>query len=147
MKANKTIIGRREKVDLPDFNLNQIEAKMDTGAYTSALHCQKVVSDVRNGKQVVTFELLDSAHPNFKNQSFEFPVHKVKKIKSSNGSTQTRFIILTKMRLGGLDLNVEFSLADRSRMEYPILIGRKALRGKFIIDVSKKHLTEIQLQK
>lgn len=143
MKAIKTIIGRREKVDLPDFNLHQIEAKMDTGAYTSALHCQKVTLVDRNGVQFVNFRLLDTAHPHFKNQTFEFPVHKTKKIKSSNGMIQIRFIILTKMRLGELELNVEFSLADRSRMEYPILIGRKALRGNFIVDVSKKHLIHL----
>jgi hypothetical protein len=143
MKAIKTIIGRREKVDLPDFNLHQIEAKMDTGAYTSALHCQKVKVWNRNGEQFVTFQLLDVAHPHFKNQTFEFPVHKTKKIKSSNGITQMRYIISTRMRIGEFELNVEFSLADRSRMEYPILIGRKALRGKFIVDVSKKHILHI----
>jgi len=142
MKTKLTIIGRREKVSLPDFNLDPIEAKIDTGAYTSALHCQKVMSVDRNGKDFVTFQLLDAAHPHFKNQIFEFPVYKVKKIKSSNGSVQTRYIIKSTIRIGEQTLQIEFSLADRSRMEYPILIGRKALRGKFLIDVSKKYLTE-----
>lgn len=141
MKTDKTIIGRREKVDLPDFNLNQIEAKIDTGAYTSALHCQKVKTVVRNGQEYVAFQLLDAAHPHFKNQIFEFPIHKVKKIKSSNGSVQSRYIIKSTLKLGNDTFQIEFSLADRSRMEYPILIGRKALKNKFLIDVSKKHLS------
>lgn len=144
MKIQKLIIGRREYIDLPELGLYQIEAKIDTGAYTSALHCQKVRILDSGELKMATFQLLDASHPGFKEQILTFPVHKTKRIKSSNGQIQTRYIIKTDLKIGGITRKIEFSLADRSRMEYPILIGRKALRGYFIVDVSKTHLLDNQ---
>jgi hypothetical protein len=139
-KASK-IIGRREYIDLTELGVSGIEAKIDTGAYTSALHCKKVTIFEENNIKMVRFRVLDAKHLPNHDKVVNMPLYKTKRIKSSNGVVQERHIIKTKVRFGGKVFEIEFSLADRSRMEYPILIGRKALHNRFIVDVSKTHLT------
>jgi hypothetical protein len=139
-KASK-IIGRREYIDLNELGVSGIEAKIDTGAYTSALHCKKVTVFEENAVKMVKFSVLDAKHLPHHDKVVSLPLHKTKRIKSSNGVVQLRHIIKTEVRFGGMTYKIEFSLADRSRMEYPILIGRKALHNRFVVDVSKTHLT------
>lgn len=136
-QVEKTVIGRKEVIDLPELHLNGIVAKIDTGAYTSAIHCRKIsVYEDEHGNLMVEFQLLDPGHPQFRNKRLSFPVHKFKGIKSSNGQIQQRYIIKTTANIAGRSFKIEFSLADRSRMENPVLIGRKALKNRFIVDVS-----------
>jgi len=135
-KESKTLIGRRERVNFPDLGLFNIDAKVDTGAYTSAIHCSDVAKTSIDGKPYVKFQLLDPTHPDYDHRPFELPVYKEKRIKSSIGVIQKRIIIRTKMEIAGRAFLTELSLADRSKMEYPVLLGRKALKGKFIVDVS-----------
>ena len=138
-KAIRSIIGRREIVSFPELELLNIEAKIDTGAYTSALHCKEVKQFTKNGIEYVSFILLDSGHPLFENKKTEWPVYKVKQVKNSFGDAEERFIIKTKLDFFDHQYEIEISLADRSLLDYPVLLGRKALRKKFIVDVSKLH--------
>lgn len=135
------VIGRREWIDFPDLGLEKINAKIDTGAYTSSLHVHHVEEIEIKGKAGVRFQVLDPDHPEYKDRYFEFPVLKQKYIKSSSGERQRRHIIKTRIRLAGKNYRIELSLADRSRMECPVLLGRKILTRRFLVDVSQKYLT------
>lgn len=142
MPDDTSIIGRAELIDLPDWDLYDIKAKIDTGAYTSSLHCHRIERIEKEGKPFVRFNLLDPSHEIYNDKLFELPIYKSKAVKSSNGQTEERFVVKTKVRIMGKELNAELSLTDRSEMRYPVLIGRKLIKGHFIVDVSKKYLSK-----
>jgi hypothetical protein len=131
----KTIIGRREWASLPIFGLKKVEVKIDTGAYTSSVHVSKI--EETDGLLYVVF--LDAAHPEFQQITHTFSDFRKKNVKSSNGHIQERYFIRTKIILAGRILNTEFSLTERKAMRYPILIGRKTLKKRFIVDPSLKY--------
>ena len=135
-------IGRIERVDLPDWNIRGIEAKIDTGAYSSSVHCHHIEEVDRNGKSFVRFNLLDPEHQAYNEQLFELPVFDKREVKSSNGISSFRIFIRTKLHLFGEQFEIELSLADRSEMRFPILIGRKFLKNRFIVDVAAKNLSQ-----
>jgi hypothetical protein len=140
----RKIIGRRELVDFPDLGLNSIEAKIDTGAYTSSIHCKMVKHFKRDNREMVSFILLDPQHPLFENQPIEWPLYKIKTVKNSFGQAEQRYVIKTRISFFNELYEIEISLADRSLMEYPLLLGRKALKKKFVVDVSKIHFAPKQ---
>lgn len=140
----KRPLGRRELVDFPAFGLRGVEAKVDTGAYTSALHC----TDIRveeagpGGRPVLHGRLLDPDHPGFDGQDLSFAKFALRDIRSSNGEVQERYVIEAAVRLYGQEFWAEFSLSDRSDMKYPVLLGRSLLRqGRFVVDVAKRNLS------
>lgn len=136
------IIGRLERIDFPEWDLFDIDAKIDTGAYTSSLHCHHIEAFSRKGRSFVRFNLLDPSHATYNEKLLELPVHATKSIKSSNGSTEQRYIIKTIIRLLDKEFKAELSLADRSEMRYPVLLGRKLINKRFLVDVSKKYLSD-----
>ena len=139
--TEKTIIGRREFIDFPDLGLSGIEAKIDTGAYTSSIHCHDIrIHSGAEGK-LVEFKLLDPDHPAYEQRVLELPLIKQKVIRSSSGDEENRAIIRTEVRVGGHTFMTDISLTDRSGMDYPVLLGRKAIRKRFIVDVAKVHTT------
>jgi hypothetical protein len=131
----KLIIGRTDVIDFPDLGLSNVRAKVDTGAYTSAIHCYKV--SVVKGK--ITFYL--PAHRNEKHQKFTTEQFELKAIKNSFGQTEKRYVIKTRVVLFGKTFKTEFSLADREQMRYPVLLGRKLLRNRFLVDVSLENVS------
>lgn len=126
-------LGRREIVDFPDLGLFGLTAKIDTGANTTALHCHHV--RVENG--VLFFRLLDETHPEYQDTEHRFEKFELKTIKSSFGESELRFIIRTKIKIGKRTLRGIVSLTDRANMKYPVLIGRRLLKNRFLVDVSK----------
>ncbi|WP_299756618.1 RimK/LysX family protein [uncultured Pontibacter sp.] len=140
-KPEKKLIGRRELVSFPQLDIEEIEAKVDTGAYTSAIHCSDIHEEVRpDGTKVICLDLLDPSHPQYNHKKLEFTEYALREIKSSIGEKQERFVIRTKIKLFEEEIEAEFSLSDRSDMKYPVLIGRKLLKGRFIVDVARKNL-------
>ncbi len=137
-KPKKTV-GRREIVDFPLLGLIGIEAKVDTGAYTSALHCQNVRLIETGGAEFVTFHPLDPTHPEFEEKELVIPLKQKKFIKNSFGQIEDRFVIMTEIIIFGKTLPIELTLADRSLMDYPVLLGRKLLQNGFVVDVTKLH--------
>lgn len=128
----KQTIGRREIVAFPELELFGLTAKIDTGAYTTALHCTAV--EVING--VLHFRLLDETHPEYHDRVHRFSEFSQKTIKSSTGESEMRYIIKTRIRLGNRVIKSIISLSDRGNMRYPVLIGRRLLKNRFIVDVS-----------
>ncbi|NGP89057.1 ATP-dependent zinc protease family protein [Fodinibius halophilus] len=136
------IIGRLERVHFPEWNLTNINAKVDTGAYTSSLHCHHIQPFDRDGERYVKFNLLDPSHDTYIDDKFELPICRTKTVKSSNGSTEERYVVETRVELFGETIKAKFSLTDRSEMRYPVLLGRKLLNGRFLVDVSQKYISQ-----
>lgn len=132
MSNEKITIGRREKIDFPELGLIGITAKIDTGAYTTALHCH----DIREKNGVLYFKLLDPTHPDYTEKEQKFTSYSQKEIKNSFGEIEKRYIIKTIIKIGRKRIKSVISLTDRGTMRYPVLIGRKLLKNKFIVDVA-----------
>lgn len=127
-----TIIGWRELVHLPELGLRGIPAKIDTGARTSSLHATILEEFERDGQTHVLFAV------DFSQQRVRQVCEAVhidwRGVTSSNGSTQLRRIIKTPLKIGPHRFRAEISLADRSDMRFPMLIGRSSLRRRFVVD-------------
>lgn len=131
------ILGRSDRINLPGLGLKHIHAKIDTGAYTSSLHCSR--AEVVNGK--LEFVLLDDEHPEFTGMKFYADEYTERDIKNSFGVAEKRFVITTTVQIFDEEILAEFSLSDRDALRFPILLGRKILRERFLIDVTKKNLS------
>ena len=131
------VLGRYDRVDLPELGLYNIHAKIDTGAYTCSLHCHR--AEVVDGK--LEFVLLDQEHPEFTGMKFVFEKFEKRDIKNSFGEVEKRFLIVTSITIFGEVITTEFSLSNRGSLKFPILIGRKILRNRFQIDVTKKNVS------
>ena len=143
LRPEKKTIGRRELVSFPELDIEEIEAKVDTGAYTSAIHCSDIHEEVQpDGSKVISLDLLDPSHPQYNHKKLRFAVYDFRAIKSSFGEVQERYVIRTKIRFFDEVIEADFSLSDRSDMKYPVLIGRKLLKGRFIVDVSRKNVAQ-----
>lgn len=140
-KPSKDIIGRKDKVDFPDLKLQNIDAKVDTGAYTSSIHCSRIDSVTKNGRRYVQFKLLDSSHPKYQKKLITLPVYKEKVVKNSFGESEHRYIVKTNIRLFKKNFEIELSLTNREKMTNPVLLGRKLLSGKFVVDVNRYNLS------
>lgn len=136
----KLTIGRREKISFPDLGIADIDAKVDTGAYTTALHCHDIKVKMENGKPVLYFSILDPSHPEYNQQIQRFEAFTEKGIKSSLGNIEMRYIIKTHIKIGQQVVKTSISLTNRGRMRYPVLIGRKLLSKRFIVDINETYL-------
>jgi len=137
----KIIIGRKDKADFPELILTNINCKIDTGAYTSSIHCHHIKECIINNEKYIEFCLLDPSHSKYKNKKFKVKNYKKKRIKNSSGKSEQRFIIETIIVIFNNEYPIELSLSERSDMKHPILIGRKLLDGRFIVDTSKYNLS------
>ncbi|MEM0999121.1 MAG: RimK/LysX family protein [Bacteroidota bacterium] len=140
-KKTLRLIGRRDRIDIPELELIAVEAKVDTGAYTSALHVQKIRAFKRDGVTWVRFRLRHPSNPLYSDKVHEFPVVDEKTVRNSFGKIEERYTIRTPIRLFGKSYKVEFSLTNRAKLECPVLLGRKVLYRRFVVDVSQKDLS------
>lgn len=137
----KKFIGRSDKIDLPEMELFDIEAKVDTGAYTSAIHCRNIEEGEDDEGAYLDFVLLDKKHPAYNNKKYRVRKFKQKKIKNSFGNEEKRYIIKTPVEIFDLVIKTEFSLSDRKKMKFPVLLGRKFLQKHFVVEVTKHNLS------
>lgn len=135
----KKTIGRREFIGLPDFGILAVEAKVDTGAYTSALHCSVIEEEVKGDTRQLKVSLFDESHPEYSRQFHYFERYERKQIRSSNGDTEERYVVISSIRIYGRRYMTRFSLTNRENMKYPVLLGRRCLKGRFIVDVAALH--------
>ena len=137
----KITIGRSDKADFPEFFLSEIDLKIDSGAYTSSIHCSKIKETSLNGKPIITFTLLDPEHSFYNSKEFTSNNYASKIVKSSNGISEKRFRILTEIVIFNKSFPIYLTLSERKDMKFPILLGRKFLNKKFVIDTTKKNLS------
>ena len=139
--TGKSVLGRKDRADFPQLGLENIDIKIDTGAYTSSIHCHQIEEISCDGNRQIRFQLLDPTHPSYHERVFTWADYREKMVKSSFGTTEKRFVIQTNIVLFGEEIPVELSLTERGEMKYPVLIGRKLLRGRFAVDVSRSNIS------
>lgn len=129
-------IGRTEYIALPKLGVDRVEAKVDTGAYRSALHYQKLMvrMDGPRPELLVTFAM------GRKRIRLVFRRFRLVTVKSSTGQRTLRYLVATPVKLNGHTVQTQFTLFDRSDMKHQVLLGRKFLRGRFLVDVGKQRL-------
>ncbi|WP_022849617.1 ATP-dependent zinc protease family protein [Limisalsivibrio acetivorans] len=135
------VIGRTDKIDLPELGFINLPVKVDTGADSCSLHCEMIEYFVEEDTEYVRFLPLDDSFPQFKDKPIVMECHTEKSIRSSNGELQNRYFIQTTVKIFGKLYETEFSLTNRSKMRYPALLGRNLLNGNFLVDVSVKNLS------
>lgn len=137
----KITIGRSDKADFPELSLIDIDLKVDSGAYTSSIHCANIEEITINGENLIKFTLLDPEHPLYNNKEFSTKKYTSKIVKSSNGISEERFLIETEIFIFNQLFPIHLTLTERKDMKFPILLGRKFLNKKFIIDTAKKNIS------
>jgi hypothetical protein len=133
----KAIIGRLETIALPDLAITDLQVRVDTGAKTSSLHVDNITKIKSNGKIMVKFDIHPDVHNVENVVTCEAPLHDIRKIKSSNGTSEQRYVIATPVQLGSENWTIEITLTDRSDMNYLMLFGREAIGERFLVDPSK----------
>jgi hypothetical protein len=140
-KFKYTLIGRLEMADFPVFGLENVVVKIDTGAYTSSIHVAMCEERSLPSGKVLTVVFLDEKHPQFTGEERSFTDYRQKKVKSSTGQEQLRYFVKGSILLGDKEVSTEFSLTQRNGMRHPILLGRKLLNRRFVVDPSRKNIT------
>lgn len=132
-------IGWREWVSLPDLGVEEIKAKIDTGADNSALHAFNIVRFERDGTSWVRFDL----HPRQRKRTPVVPceaeVVTERKVRNPGGRSEIRPVIRTRMVVAGVELDALVNLTTRDQMTFRLLLGRRTLRGGFVIDPSRSY--------
>ena len=128
-------IGRAEQISLPELGVSKVYAKTDTGADLSTIWATRI----REEEGVLKFRLFSKKSPHYTGITIKVqsPDYLLTRVASSFGHKELRYVIKIKIKVKGKTVRATFSLSDRRKKNYPILIGRKLLNGKFIVDVSK----------
>jgi len=127
-KRSKTIVGWVESVELPGINADAFLAKLDTGAETCSLHATGI--DIKGRR--VTFTVAGERH--------SLRLKEIRSVKSSNGGETWRPVVDLEVRFNGRRDVVEFTLANRGNMKFPVLLGRNYLQDGYLVDAGFKHL-------
>ena len=131
------IIGSEEYINIPELSIRRLKSKIDTGAETCAIHCHGFKRVRKKGKKYLkaTFKIGHRKEREFLFESFS----KVK-VTSSNGNSSKRYKIELSIKIGQQEHLVNFTLANRREMNFPVLLGRNLLENNYLVDVSQKFL-------
>lgn len=135
------ILGRKDKIAFPSFGLDHVPVKIDSGAYSCTMHCERIHLIQRDGKDVLEVVFLDPEISGYTGEVNYFDAFQRKIVKSSNGYAQERFFIKGTVQLFGKTYETVFSLTERTGLRNPILLGRRLLNKRFLIDTSKVNLS------
>ncbi|MDN3664740.1 ATP-dependent zinc protease [Algibacter miyuki] len=134
---SKKILGRHDVVDFPKLGLFNIDVKMDTGAYTSAIHC----SDIIEENDTLRCIFNSHSHENFGKTEIVFDQFWRTNVKSSNGNKENRYKVKSDVVFFGKTYRINLTLSTRSDMKFPVLIGRQFLKQKFMVDVDLENVS------
>lgn len=133
-------IGWREIISLPGLGVDSIKIKADTGARTSALHVSELKFFRRGVKRFARFAI----HPTQRSQEpalhASARVVSKKSVRSSTGHVTVRPVIHARVALGALEWDIELTLVNRDMMGFRMLLGREALRGRFLVDPARSYV-------
>ena len=136
VKAHQ-VIGWREFVAFPDLKISRVKAKIDTGARSSAIHAFNIQELSQNGKRIIRFQVHPLQRDSQTTITAEAELLEYRKIRNSGGTAQLRPVIKTNIELGKQIWSIELSLTDRDVMGFRLLLGRQAVRNKFLVDPGK----------
>jgi len=141
MTTERTTIGWREWVRLPGLGDSTVKAKVDTGARTSSLHAYDVEEFERDGESWARF----SFHPVQRDEettvSAEARLVGQREVTPSSGQSELRYVVETEAQIDGDLVPIELTLTRRDAMGFRMLLGRRALRGRFVVDPRRSYRT------
>lgn len=142
---HKVIVGRAEELTFVEFAMHNIPAKVDTGAYRSAVHATEISID--QSLNVLSFTLL-GGHPVCGTMATRVSTDDFKEVTVANsfGHEESRYEVRLRVKLGPKIFWTRFTLADRSKKIYPILLGRKMLNGRFLVDTNETSIDRVELK-
>lgn len=143
LDKNRESIGWREWVSLPKLKISRIKAKIDTGAKTSSIHAEDIEFLTVKGKDFVRFTLYPMQGNHLKKKRITSEVVDYRRVRSSNGLSELRPVILTDISMGRRTWLIEITLTNRDLMGFRLLLGREALKNRFIIYPGKSFLLSI----
>lgn len=139
-KKRLPVLGWREWVRLPDLCSEQIKAKVDTGARTSSLHAFELeLHETSHGLWVANFEIHPAQRSVEPSHRVEVPVSSFRMVRSSSGHKERRPVITTPIGVGEHRFDIELTLTSRDEMGFRMLLGRRALRQRFLVDAGRSH--------
>jgi hypothetical protein len=131
-------IGRRENIDLPELGGYHVEAKIDTGAFRTAIHCEFCRVVLQDNMEVLEVGFIwAEGQPLTLSRFTHF---RTRTVKNSFGQAEERYSVRTLLKLGTKRIQSDVTFTDRSGMKYPVLLGRKTIGRKFLVDVSHVNL-------
>ncbi len=128
-------------MSLPGLDVEWIKAKSDTGARSSSLHAFDLETFERDGQRWVRFEIHPWQRSINDARVVEVPMADERAVKSSSGRAQLRPVIRTVLRINGIETEIDLTLTRRDEMGFRMLLGREALRGRFVVDPGRSYLT------
>jgi hypothetical protein len=142
---HKVIIGRSELLNFVDTNALSVPAKTDTGAFRSAVHASNIIV---GDDGILRFDLL-GGHPVCGSMVHQIAAEDFTRVWVANsaGHREERYEVRLKVKLGPKIFHARFTLADRSKKIYPILLGRKLLNHRFLVDSAESSLDRTVLKK
>ncbi|MGM0575356.1 MAG: ATP-dependent zinc protease [Myxococcota bacterium] len=141
--GREDVIGWREWIALPALGIPWIKAKTDTGARTSALHAFDLVHFERDGRPMVRFDVHPIQRDATTSVTAEAEQIDVRPVRNSGGREEHRPVIATDIELRGQRWRVEITLTRRDLMGFRMLLGREAVRGRFLVDPGRSYLAGV----
>ena len=138
-KREKKVVGWKEQVALPDLKIKSVIAKIDTGANLATIDADDIKFVTRKDVKYVKFTVKKRNNTVRKTSA---PLAGFKRIRSSNGDVERRPYIKTDILMDGITKNIELTLTDRGPMDYTVLIGRKALGRRWMVNPSISFMTK-----
>jgi|TARA_Y100000768_G_scaffold264043_1_gene201478 hypothetical protein len=138
-KREKRVVGWKENAALPDLSVKNVIAKIDTGANLASIDASDIKIVTRDKIKYVKFKVMKRNNTVRKTSA---PLEGYKRIKSSNGDVEKRPYIKTTLLMDGISKKIELTLTDRGPMDYTMLIGRKALGKRWVVNPSISFLTK-----
>ena len=139
-RRERTLLGWREWVGLPELGLERIKAKVDTGARTSALHAFELRPFMKDGQQRVEFRMHPNQHDLDTVVDCVADVVDERMVTDSGGNREQRYVIETRLEIGEVARRIELTLTSRDTMLFRMLLGRTALKGWAQVDPGRSYL-------
>lgn len=130
------VIGSTEYATVAEYE--NIPAKIDTGADSSSIWASHIEITPDN---ILHFTLFDETYPLYTGRKFARADYKVAVVRSATGEEQIRYRTKFKVKIAGKTINALLYLSDRSNNNFPLLIGRRTISGRFLVDVSKRPIS------